>query len=76
MLSDRSRNTALGSDPNAGMEIKKYANRLSDMTYDIYKTIARSEQIRNASDYDDFYVADKAETRQQVENARKLVEKI
>lgn len=46
------------------------------MTYDIYKTIARSEQIRNASDYDDFYVADKAETRQQVENARKLVEKI
>ena len=45
-------------------------------TSEDYKIIARSEQIRNASDYDDFYVADKAETRQQVENARKLVEKI
>lgn len=41
-----------------------------------YQMITRAEQIRNASDYDDFYVASKDETKQQVENARKLVEKV
>ena len=33
-------------------------------------------QIRNASDYDDFYVESKYESRQQVENAMYLVDKI
>ena len=41
-----------------------------------YQMITRAEQIRNASDQDDFYVASKDETKQQVENARKLVEKV
>ena len=41
-----------------------------------YQKIARAEQIRNASDYDDFYLASKEETRQQVENAGCLVEKV
>ena len=41
-----------------------------------YQKIARAEQIRNASDYDDFYLASKDETRQQVENAGYLVEKV
>lgn len=41
-----------------------------------YQVIARAEQIRNASDYDDFYVASKSEARQQVENAKYLVNKI
>lgn len=41
-----------------------------------YQKIARAEQIRNASDYDDFYVASKAETRQQVENAEYIVSKV
>lgn len=41
-----------------------------------YQKIARAEQIRNASDYDDFYVASKEETRLQVENAEYLVRKI
>lgn len=40
-----------------------------------YQKIARAEQIRNASDYDDFYVASKEETKQQVENAKVFVEK-
>ena len=44
-------------------------------TAEDYQKIARAEQIRNASDYDDFYVASKEETRQQVENAEYLVEK-
>lgn len=38
--------------------------------------ITRADQIRNASDYDDFYVASKEETKQQVENAEKIVEKV
>ena len=41
-----------------------------------YQKIARAEQIRNASDYDDFYVASKDETKQQVVNAEYLVNKI
>ena len=45
-------------------------------TSEDYQKIARAEQIRNASDYDDFYVASKEETRQQVENAEYLVRKV
>lgn len=45
-------------------------------TQDDYQKVARAEQIRNASDYDDFYLASKEETRQQVENAGYLVEKV
>ena len=41
-----------------------------------YQKVAHAEQIRNASDYDDFYLASKEETRQQVENAGYLVEKV
>lgn len=41
-----------------------------------YRLIAKAEQIRNVSDYDDFYVASKEETKQQVENARYLIDKI
>ena len=49
-----------------------------DGTFDAedYQKIARAEQIRNASDYDDFYVANKEETRQQVANAEYIIEKI
>lgn len=45
-------------------------------TAEDYQKIARAEQIRNASDYDDFYVASKEEARQQVENANYIVTKI
>lgn len=41
-----------------------------------YQKIARAEQIRNASDYDDFYVASKEEARQQIENASDIVTKV
>ena len=33
-------------------------------------------RVRSASDYDDFYIASKEETRQQVENALYFVEKV
>lgn len=45
-------------------------------TTEDYQMIARAEQIRNASDYDDFYIASKEETKQQVENARSIVNKV
>lgn len=45
-------------------------------TSEDYSKIARCEQIRSASDYDDFYVASKEEARQQVENAIYIVTKI
>ena len=45
-------------------------------TAEDYQKVARMEQIRNASDYDDFYIANKEETRQQVENAEYLVDKV
>lgn len=38
-------------------------------TVEDYQKIARAEQIRNASDYDDFYMASKEEAHQQVEDA-------
>lgn len=41
-----------------------------------YQKIAKAEQIRNISDYDDFYIASKEEARQQVETAVYLVQKI
>ncbi len=41
-----------------------------------YQKIAGAEQIRNASDYDDFYIASKDETRQLVENTEYIVKKI
>lgn len=45
-------------------------------TVDDYKKIARADQIRNASDYDDFYIASKEETKLQVEDAKYIVNKI
>ena len=45
-------------------------------TEEVYRLIVKAEQIRNISDYDDFYVASKDEAKQQVENARKLIVKI
>ncbi len=45
-------------------------------TQEDYQKVARAEQIRNASDYDDFYLASEEEARQQVKNAEYLVDKV
>ena len=39
------------------------------------KKIVESEEIRHASDYDDFYIADKKECQQQVEMATEFLNK-
>ena len=45
-------------------------------TSDDYQKIAKAEQIRNASYYDDFYISSKEETREQVELAETFVNKV
>lgn len=40
-----------------------------------YKRIANAQRIRNNSDYDDFYIADKKECQEQVEMAKEFLEK-
>lgn len=45
-------------------------------TQDDYQMIAHSERIRNASDYDDFYIASKEETLKQVSKAEYIVKKV
>ena len=45
-------------------------------TSDDYQKIAKAEQIRNASDYDDFYISSKEETREQDELAETFVNKV
>ena len=41
----------------------------------VYKRIANAQRIRNVSDYDDFYIADKKECQQQVEMATEFLNK-
>ncbi len=45
-------------------------------TQDDYQKVAKSEQIRNASDYDDFYISSKKETTQQIEDADYIINKV
>lgn len=45
-------------------------------TAEDYQKIAHAEQIRNASDYDDFYITSKEEAKCQVEDAEYLVNKV
>lgn len=40
-----------------------------------YKRIANAQRIRNVSDYDDFYIADKKECQQQVEMVTEFLNK-
>lgn len=40
-----------------------------------YERIANAQRIRNVSDYDDFYIADKKECQQQVEMATEFLNK-
>lgn len=45
-------------------------------TAEDYQKIAKAEQIRNVSDYDDFYIAGREETKQQIDSAKYFVDKI
>ena len=45
-------------------------------TVEDYQKIAKAEQIRNASDYDDFYIVCREETIQQIDNAKYIIDKV
>ncbi len=44
-------------------------------TKDDYQKIAKADRIRNASDYDDFYIVNKEETKELLEFVRNFLEK-
>ncbi len=44
-------------------------------TKDDYQKIAKADRIRNASDYDDFYIVNKQETRELLEFVKEFLEK-
>ena len=70
----------------AGKAYRRHKDALSNFNKDYIHTevfpkeygrrIAEAEEIRHASDYDDFYVATKAEVEKQIETAVKLTELI
>lgn len=43
---------------------------------DFGRKIAQAEEIRHASDYDDFYIATKEKAEEQIMTAKELIEKI
>ena len=45
-------------------------------TVEDYQKIAKAEQIRNVSDYDDFYIVCREETIQQIDNAKYIIDKV
>lgn len=44
-------------------------------TKDDYRKIAKADRIRNASDYDDFYIVNKEETKELLEFVKEFLEK-
>lgn len=44
-------------------------------TKDDYQKIAKADRIRNASDYDDFYIVNKAETKELIKFVLEFIEK-
>lgn len=43
---------------------------------EISKKVSRAQEIRHASDYDDFYIVSVEDAREQMETAREVVEKV
>lgn len=69
-----------------GKSYKRHKDTLANFNKDYVKTeifpkafgrrIARAEQIRHASDYDDFYIATKEKAEEQILTAKELIEQI
>lgn len=65
---------------------KRHKDTLANFNKDYVRTeifprtfgrkIAQAEEIRHASDYDDFYIATKNEAEEQMQTAKELIEKI
>ncbi|MDE7310714.1 MAG: HEPN domain-containing protein [Eubacterium sp.] len=69
-----------------GNSYKRHKDTLANFNKDYIKTeifpkafgrkIARAEEIRHASDYDDFYIATKEKAEEQIMTAKELIELI
>lgn len=69
-----------------GKSYKRHKDTLANFNKDYVRTeifpktfgrrIARAEEIRHASDYDDFYVATKEKAEEQIITAKELIEQI
>lgn len=69
-----------------GKAYKKHKDAIASFNRDYVKTeifprdigrkISRAEEIRHASDYDDFYIADKKETQELADTAEELIKMI
>lgn len=69
-----------------GKSYKRHKDTLANFNRDYVKTeifpktfgrrIARAEEIRHASDYDDFYIATKEKAEEQIMTAKELIEQI
>lgn len=69
-----------------GKSYKRHKDTLADFNKNYMKTeifpkafgrrIARAEEIRHASDYDDFYIATKEQAEEQILTAKELIEQI
>ena len=69
-----------------GMSYKKHKDAIANFNKKYIKTeifsrdwgrkINEAEQIRHASDYDDFYIANKQEAKEQVDLAKNLLDEI
>lgn len=70
----------------SGKSYKKHKDAIANFNKEYVKTeifprkigrsIAEAEEIRHASDYDDFYIANKDETKDLIDTAEKLIELI
>ncbi len=69
-----------------GKSFKRHKDTLANFNRDYVKTeifpknfgrkIAQAEEIRHASDYDDFYIATKEKAEEQIMTAKELIEQI
>ena len=70
----------------SGKAYKRHKDAIGNFNKDYVRTeifpremgrkIGEAEEIRHASDYDDFYIATKAEAEEQIATARELLELI
>ena len=54
---------------------KEYV-RTDKFPKDLGKRVGKVQEVRHASDYDDFYIASKSETEEQIATAEELIEKV
>ena len=63
-------------DALANFQSKNYVKNGEFFPRKLGKKIVESEEIRHASDYDDFYIATREEAEEQIQTAKELVSRV